>query len=131
MSRGSVDTPPEERSRGLAVRIAAVVAIVAIAGAATILLWPSSTAGQTHEILVPAGTQDLIDDGERVELLPRTFEVAIGDRIVIINDDDATHQVGPYIVGPGQRIEQQFLVPGRIEGVCTLHPSGEVAIVVR
>lgn len=95
------------------------------------LLWPSSTAGQTHEILVPAGTQDRIDDGETVELLPRTFEVAIGDRIVIINDDEATHQVGPYIVGPGQRIEQQFLVPGRIEGVCTLHPSGEVVIVVR
>lgn len=112
-------------------RIAAVVAIVAVAGAATMLLWPSSTAGQTHEILVPAGTQARIDDGEKVELLPPTFEVALGDRIVVINDDDATHQVGPYIVGPGQRIEQQFLVPGRIEGVCTLHPSGEVAIVVR
>lgn len=124
------DVVTSER-RGLAAKGAAVLAVMAIAGAAAILLWPSSSSDEVHEIVVPAGTQERIETGETVELLPRIFEVSIGDRLVIVNDDDATHQVGPYIVGPGQRIEQQFLVPGRIEGVCTLHPSGEVAIVVR
>ena len=125
------DVATSERRGGLAARVAAVVAVVAIVGAAAILLWPSSASDEVHEVVVPAGTQERIDSGETVELLPATFEVSIGDRLVIVNDDDATHQVGPYIVGPGQRIEQHFLVPGRIEGVCTLHPSGEVAIVVR
>ena len=131
MTRLPPATDPKERPRRPAVRAAAVVAVAAVIGAAVLLLWPSSTSEQIHRVVVPAGTQDRIDEGAAVELLPRTFEVALGDRLVVINDDDATHQVGPYIIGPGQRIEQQFLVPGRIEGVCTLHPSGEVAIVVR
>lgn len=131
MSDPDVASPQRERPRRAAATIAAVVAVVAIAGGAAMLLWPGSASDEVHEVVVPAGTQERIDGGEAVELLPSTFEVAIGDRLVIVNDDAATHQVGPYIIGPGQRIEQQFLVPGRIEGVCTLHPSGEVAIVVR
>lgn len=129
MTQPASDT--SERRSGLAAKVTAVLAVLALAGAAAILIWPSATSDEVREVVVPAGTQERIDAGETIELLPGTFEVSVGDRLIIVNDDEATHQVGPYIVGPGQRIEQQFLVPGRIEGVCTLHPSGEVAIVVR
>ena len=64
-------------------------------------------------------------------LFPRRLEVAVGDRLIIANEDVVTHQVGPYVVGSGQRIDQTFSTVGSIEGICTLHPSGEVTIVVR
>ena len=129
MTRPAPET--SEHRSGWAAKVAAVLAVLALAGAAAILFWPSATSAEVREVVVPAGTQERIDAGETIELLPGTFEVSVGDRLIIVNDDNATHQVGPYIVGPGQRIEQQVLGPGRIEGVCTLHPSGEVAIVVR
>jgi plastocyanin len=94
-------------------------------------LVPRAAAAQTIEILVPEGTQAQMDAGEEIVLFPRRLEVGVGDRIVITNDDTSSHQVGPYVVGPGQEIVQTFSSPGVIEGICTLHPSGEVTIVVR
>ncbi len=105
--------------------------LVAVALVGAIVVVATSRGSRDLRIVVPPGTMERIEAGEQVELLPRVLEVRVGDRLVIVNDDDATHQVGPYLVGPGQRLEQRFTRPGRIEGLCTLHPSGEVAIVVR
>lgn len=80
---------------------------------------------------VPAGTAAEIEAGGTVELLPRHLEVGVGDRLVIINHDEVAHEVGPYAVAPGQRLEQTFTSPGTIEGICTLHPSGAITIEVR
>ncbi len=111
--------------------LGAILAMAAVLAGAVLLAWPSPQAGTELVVVVPEGTRARIDAGEPVELLPRLLEVRVGDSLVIINQDDATHQVGPYIVGPQQRLEQRFTIPGRIDGICTLHPSGQVAIVVR
>lgn len=106
----------------------AVLSLVALVG---LYVVPKATAAQTIEILVPDGTQAQMDAGDEIVLFPRRLEVGVGDRIVIANEDTSSHQVGPYVVGPGQEIVQTFSSPGIIEGICTLHPSGEVTIVVR
>jgi plastocyanin len=80
---------------------------------------------------VPLGTAERMAAGEEVELLPRTLRVAVGDRLRIVNHDDAPHEVGPYAVAPGQTLEQTFTSPGTLEGLCTLHPSGAITIEVR
>lgn len=124
-------TTKNSKRRGSAAVLVAVGA--AIAGAAVILalvFWPEPAA-ETFTYVVPQGTQSRIDAGEEISLFPRDLEVRLGDRLVIENEDEATHQVGPYVIGAGQRIEQHFGVSGTIEGFCTLHPSGQVAIVVR
>jgi len=108
-----------------------VLAIVSVSAAVVLHVAPRAAASQTISISVPEGTQAQMDVGEEIVLFPRRLEVGVGDRIVIENDDASSHQVGPYIVGPGQRIVQTFSATGIIEGVCTLHPSGEVTIVVR
>lgn len=118
------------RRRSLLVLITAAIALLAVVVVAALLLWPSRD-GEVLSYVVPAGTQIRIDAGEEVNLFPRQLEVRVGDRITIENQDDATHQVGPYVIGAGQRIEQYFGTPGTIEGICTLHPSGQVSIVVR
>ena len=124
--------PASQSDRRSPMRVlAAFVAAAAVVAAAFIVFAMVRSGPETIAITVPAGTQDRIDAGEPVELIPAVLEVNLGDRIVITNNDRATHVVGPYIVGPLQTIEQQFTYTGRIEGICTLHPSGEVAIVVR
>lgn len=108
-----------------------LLALVSLALLLAMLVVPRAAASQTIEIVVPDGTQERTDQGEQIVLFPRRLEVAVGDRLIITNEDAVTHQVGPYVVGSGQRIDQTLSTVGSIEGICTLHPSGEVTIVVR
>ncbi len=88
--------------------------------------------GTEHLIEVPAGYgAELEADPMTEPLLPEVFTVSVGDTLRIVNDDEVVHQIGPYTVGPGDTIEQTFTSPGRIEGICTFHPEGEVAILIR
>lgn len=87
--------------------------------------------GAELRVVVPAGTWDRIRAGEAVELIPRRLELATGDTLVIVNDDSEAHQVGPYVVSPGETLTQFFPDPGVIaRGLCTLHPDGRVEIVI-
>lgn len=115
------------RRRTLWAMIIAVGLGVAIALGAVVI---SAAGGTSIEVVVPAGTADRMAAGQQVELLPALLRVDVGDELVIVNDDDEVHVVGPYSVAPGQTLRQQFTATGRIEGVCTLHPDGEIAIVV-
>ena len=129
MTSRAPDTPSSPRS---APRVAAAaVGVIALVVAVVLILTQLGEGSETISIVVPAGTQQRIDAGEEIELIPALLEVERGDRIIIVNNDDASHQVGPYVIGPSQTIEQEFTYVGRVEGICTLHPSGEVAIVVR
>ena len=119
------------RTSPLLLWLTGVLALVSLGAAVVLHVAPRAAASQTINISVPEGTQAQMETGEEIVLFPRRLEVGIGDRIVIENDDTSSHQVGPYVVGPGQRIVQTFSTTGIIEGVCTLHPSGEVTIVVR
>lgn len=119
------------RTSPLLLWLTGVLALVSLGTAVVLHVAPRAAASQTINISVPEGTQAQMDAGEEIVLFPRRLEVGVGDRIVIENDDASSHQVGPYVVGPGQRIVQTFSTTGIIEGVCTLHPSGEVTIVVR
>lgn len=88
--------------------------------------------GTQHLIEVPAGYSAQLQADPSIEpLLSAEFAVTVGDTIRIINHDATVHQIGPYTVGPGDTIEQTFTSPGRIEGICTFHPDGEIAILVR
>lgn len=119
------------RNVPLTLWLTGVLAVVSLSAAVVVHVAPRAAASQTITISVPEGTQAKMDAGEEIVLFPRRLEVGVGDRIVIENDDASSHQVGPYVVGPGQRIVQTFSTNGIIEGICTLHPSGEVTIVVR
>lgn len=126
MAESRDDRGDEPARRGLLVGIATVAVLVAVA-----IAWALGDAGATTiEVDVEPGTMARIEAGEAIELLPRTLSVDVGDTLVVTNRDDAVHEVGPYTVGPGQTIRQTFTTPGTIEGVCTLHPDGEITIVV-
>jgi plastocyanin len=105
--------------------------VLLMSAGALLLVVQSQLATELVRVEVAAGTAERLAAGEPIELLPPTLEVAVGDRLEIVNDDHVTHQVGPYTVAPGQILRQSFTSPGTLEGACTLHPSGAIRIVVR
>ena len=83
-----------------------------------------------HEYTVPPGTGLALDLGNNVDFFPRTLQVRVGDQLVIHNEDNRAHTVGPYFVERDATMRQTFTAPGTLEGLCTIHPSGAVTIVV-
>lgn len=122
------ESPPPSRLGKLLLIGGAVTAIVAL----FVLLIPGSeekrATGRVHTFVVPPGTAERIARGERIEIVPRTLEVRVGDKLVIRNEDFKAHTVGPVVVRPGETVEQNFTAPGVIEGECTVHPEENFTI---
>ncbi len=85
----------------------------------------------TYEFVIPEGAGEALDEGTRLEILPAELEVTVGETIRIVNDDDRGHLVGPWFVGAGETVTQEFSSPGEFEGECTVHPSGQLVLTVR
>ena len=84
----------------------------------------------TLEYVIPVGAGEALDAGTPLEILPAELEVDVGDTIRIENRDDRGHTVGPFFVGANETLTQRFSTPGEFEGVCTVHPSGQLVLVV-
>jgi len=83
-----------------------------------------------YEYMIPIGTGNRIDAGEKISIIPAELEVHVGESIRIINNDDRGHVVGVFFVGPGETMSQEFTSPGTLTGGCTIHPSGEFTLQV-
>jgi plastocyanin len=84
----------------------------------------------TLEYVIPVGAGEALDAGTPLEILPAELEVSVGDTIRIENQDDRGHTVGPFFVGANETLTQRFSTPGEFEGVCTVHPSGQLILIV-
>ena len=80
--------------------------------------------------MIPAGAGEALDAGTPLEILPAELEVQVGESIRIDNEDDRGHNVGPFFVGANETLTQRFSSPGDFEGACTVHPSGQFALIV-
>jgi plastocyanin len=85
----------------------------------------------TYEFVIPVGAGEALDAGTPLEILPGELEVRVGETIRIVNEDDRGHTVGPFFVGANETLTQRFSSPGEFVGVCTVHPSGEIVLVVQ
>lgn len=86
------------------------------------------TGAATYEYTIPAGAGEALDAGTPLEILPGTLEASVGETIQIVNLDDRGHNVGPWFVGANETLRQEFTSAGTFEGVCTVHPSGELVL---
>ena len=77
-----------------------------------------------YDYVIPSGTGDRIDAGERIDILPAELQVTVGETIRITNDDTRGHVVGVFYVGAGETLTQSFTAPGVLSGECTVHSSG-------
>lgn len=84
----------------------------------------------TYEYVIPEGAGEALDAGQPLEILPGELVVTVGETIRVVNEDDRGHNIGPFFVGAGETLSQRFSSPGEFVGVCTVHPSGELVLVV-
>lgn len=109
---------------------AAVVVASCGSGSEALVVDDTGTESATYEFLIPAGTGDRIEAGELVEILPARLDVQVGETIRIVNEDSRGHFVGIFYVGEGETVTQRFASPGEFQGACTVHPSGQLSLVV-
>lgn len=116
-----------------AVGIVPVVAALCIVALVALVAGCSGGDGRepvTISIVVPAGTQQAIEAGEQIELMPTRLEFHVGDTLHIRNDDVVTHSVGPYSVAAGAEFRFTYGAPGVFEGYCPLSEGDRYEIVV-
>ncbi len=126
----------EELVGGGGLRRSSVVVMVAIAVlvAALLSLVVSASGkgdgGQEYLIEIPEGAAERQAAGEDLALIPATLELKVGDTLRIVNLDDSFQTLGPYSIEPNQTVVQRFSRVGEIKGECSLHPSGQVRILI-
>ena len=84
----------------------------------------------TFTIEIPAGTAELLAAGQDVNLFPEELDFRLRDVLIIVNGDSVAHQIGPYAVEPGERLERTFGETASFIGFCSLHAGGEITIEV-
>ena len=84
--------------------------------------------GVVDRYVVPAGTYKRVLRGEIVQIIPRELEVHVGDAIIIENQDNITHMIGPFNVRAGETLRHVWASVGTIEGDCTFIPDQKVTI---
>jgi plastocyanin len=113
--------------RALLAALATVVAVTAVAGCGGD---EGSDGGRVVEIVVPLGTQERLDRGEDVVVMPAELRFEVGDTLRIRNDDVSDHPVGPYRVRAGQEFELRYGAPGHYVGMCPLTEGKTYEIVI-
>jgi hypothetical protein len=95
---------------------------------------PETTADASREfhIIIPEGTNDLIEAGQEPNVIPNEIILKLGEQniLVIQNNDTADHFVGPFFVRAGESIRQEFTRPEIYEGGCSIHRDAKVRIIV-
>jgi hypothetical protein len=117
--------------RGAIIALVAVGALTACGGDAEVSVEePGDDAPADYAFVIPPGAGEALDRGEPLEILPPELEVHVGQVLEIVNLDDRGHLVGPFFVGANETMRQRFASPGQYQGICTVHPSGEITLTV-
>ena len=104
--------------------------ITAVVGVNVLAARSSGPPPPDEVITIPLGTADRLDRGEQVEVIPAELHLAVDQQLVVRNDDDRTHLLGPIVVRAGEVLRHRFRSPGRFVAECTVHPSGSLRIIV-
>jgi hypothetical protein len=87
--------------------------------------------GKVWSYEIPNGTKERIDKGLLIEdYFPEQLSIAVGDTVVIVNNDVAIHSIGPFTVRPGETQRMTFVDPGYYFGACTVGVHETVTITV-
>ena len=128
-----VSTPTSSTIRPTPARFAWSLLIAFVLGIVAVGCGGSDEAGPeepTYSFFIPAGSADRIEQGETLDILPRELVAQLDETVIIVNEDDEAHILGPWFVGPGETLRQRFTTAGVFEDSCSVHPSGRFTVVV-
>jgi hypothetical protein len=118
--------------RAAAALPALVVVVAGLAGLAWAAYAPMPERGAALAFVIPPGTAARLKAGDPFSVLPSPIHLTVGvrDVLVITNDDDVVHQVGPIILGSRQTYRIPFRRPGQLKYNCSLHAAGTLTLVI-
>jgi hypothetical protein len=130
-----VDASWEQTSGGRSDRSSLTVLVLFVIAAAAMVISSvalSRVVGQPepeqHVITIPAGTAIRLSSGHDVDIIPADLNFRLRDQLVVINEDSTAHQIGPFVIPAGERLDTRFAEAATLEGFCSLHSSGRVTI---
>jgi hypothetical protein len=83
------------------------------------------------QLVIPVGTAEKIAQGEAPPTIPTDMTFVVGDTLVVVNQDDTDHELGPLWIPPGTSAslnldtEQNFILS------CSFQPTSVFGIDVR
>jgi len=116
--------------RGIGLLVAVAVLTGCGGDATTLFSDDASSSTADYVYVIPLGAGEALDRGEPLDILPARLETTVGETIEIVNQDDRGHLIGPFYVGAGETLRQRFSSPGEFVGECSVHPSGQITLVV-
>ncbi len=81
-------------------------------------------------LVIPRGTAALLAAGQP-SALPAQVILNQDDRLIVINQDVATHTLGSWIIAPGASITVDATTPVASVFACSIHRSGSFGIIVQ
>ena len=61
----------------------------------------TARAPQTIELVIPSGTAEKVAKGEQPPSIPENMVFVVGDKLLVINQDSADHELGPLWIPAG------------------------------
>jgi hypothetical protein len=88
-------------------------------------------APQVVELVIPAGTAELVAEGQEVEGIPAELIFIVGDDLKVVNEDDAPHELGPLFIPPGTSATMRLEDASAYEYSCSFRPTEYLGLTVR
>ena len=66
-----------------------------------LFLRETARAPQTIELVIPEGTADAVANGQASPSIPNNMDFVVGDTLLVINNDNTDHQLGPLWIPAG------------------------------
>jgi hypothetical protein len=92
-------------------------------GAHLLLKEKTDRSPETIEIRIPAGTAARVEAGETVPSIPSELVFVIGDTLMVTNEDDVPHELGPLWVPSGSSATLLMENANKYTLGCTFQPS--------
>jgi len=106
--------------------VAGLLVVTVVVTLLVAIVWSGRTAhGTTYNVTFPPGSTLRIDPSVFAEISSRTvsqtvwLEFAVGDTLVVTNEDLFTHVLWAIRVRPGETVTYTFTQPGTFTGECT------------
>lgn len=82
-------------------------------------------------LVIPPGTSRRVAAGEAIPSIPAEWVFGVGDVLLLRNEDEADHAVGPFWVPAGTTARIPFEGPGMLSFLCTIHPNKYIGVAVK
>jgi len=83
------------------------------------------------ELMIPAGTGDLLRAGESPLDIPRDMRFVVGDTLTVINQDDENHQLGPLWIPANSSASLKLETEENLVVECSFQAGSYMGITVQ